>query len=94
MSIKIDKPEGSNKSTWVIPKSKEPGPGSYSTELAIVQTQWGAIKCPIKATAPLVTFVDKYKKQFTHVPGAGAYEKVDNYVQTLHKDETYFNKHQ
>lgn len=92
-AIKIDKPEGSNKSTWVIPKSKEPGPGSYGTELAIVKTQWAAIKGPIKATSPNVNFVDKYKKQFTHVPGAGTYEKLDNYAKILHKDETYFNKH-
>ena len=94
MSIKIDKPEGSIKSTWVSPKSKEPGPGSYGTEQAMIKTQWAAIKCPVKATDPKVCFVDKYKKQFTHVPGAGTYEKVDNYAKILHKDESYFNKHQ
>lgn len=91
---KIDKPEGTNKSTWVIPKTKEAGPGSYATELAIVKSQWGAVKGPVKATSPNVCFVDKYKNQFKHVPGAGAYQKVDDYVKTLHKDATYNCKHQ
>lgn len=88
-AARIDKPEGSNKSTWIIPKSKEPGPGTYPIETAIVKTQWGNIHGPIKATTPNVCFVDKYKQLFKHVPGAGTYDKVNEYHKVLHKDTNF-----
>lgn len=32
LAAHMGKPEGSNVQTWVIPKSKDPGPGSYKVE--------------------------------------------------------------
>lgn len=86
LAARIGKPDESNKQTWVIPKSKEPGPGSYKVEESIERMRWAAIKGSTKTSAPKVCFVDAIKKRFKDVPGAGAYEKVDNYFKVLHKD--------
>ena len=48
MAIKIGKPEAikgkSPPSTWIIPKSNDPGPGAYNVPEAITKSQWGKVK--------------------------------------------------
>ncbi len=88
LEARIDKPDGPNKSSWVIPKSKEPGPGSYEVEKAIIKCVQPNIKGPIKATDPKVCFVDTYKKRYKSVPGAGAYEE-DKFYKKVYKDPAF-----
>ena len=59
------------RNTWVIPKSKDPGPGSYKVEEAIKRGTWAAVKGPYKGIDKKVSFFDEHKKKYLHIPGPG-----------------------
>lgn len=87
---KIYAPEpNSNKSTWVIPKSPEPGPGSYKIEEATKKSQWPQVLGSMKQTSKNVCFVDVIKNRTVKYPGVGKYENDDKYHHKLTKDPNF-----
>lgn len=81
--------EDKNKQTWIIPKSPEPGPGSYKIEDATKRTQWPHVYGSHKHTAKNVCFVDAYKKLYIKFPGAGKYDADDKVHHRLAKDTNF-----
>lgn len=59
------------KSAWMIPKSDDPGPGSYNTPEAIQNQQWAKIHGTTKKNAKPLCFTDRHRNMLKHVPGPG-----------------------
>jgi hypothetical protein len=85
LSTKIQSPGAEEKSTWQIPKSQDPGPGSYKVDEALRKTYahvHGSLK---NKNVPLCIF-DEMAKRKKFVPGAGKYETDDKVKKKIHKD--------
>ena len=89
-SCHIGKPEvAKGTSSWVIPKMDAPGPGAYNVPEAIKTAQWGKVKGQSKQTYFPMTFTDKHKKMFSHVPGSGHYKQVETATDRVAKDTNF-----
>ena len=86
---KIEPTKSSPAHTWVIAKSKEPGPGSYKVEEAIKKGTWAAVKGPYKGTDKKKSVFDEYKERYKYIPGAGKYKDDDKVHKYVHKDPNF-----
>ena len=85
LTTTIYKPEADGKSTWLIPKSKDPGPGSYKVEEAEKKTR-PHVHGSLKNNDKKVCFFDEMKKRKMFVPGAGKYDADDKVKHKIHRD--------
>ena len=85
----IGKPTPKAASTWVIPKMDGPGPGSYNEEEALRATQWGRVLGQSKQTSFPLSFTERHKKMFAHVPGSGHYKALDTAELKAAKDTNF-----
>ena len=84
---KVDTPKGTQ--SWVIPKMDQPGPGSYNVPESITNSQWAKIKGTAKKSAFPMSFVDRHKKMFAHVPGSGHYKNAEHGGLKVAKDVNF-----
>ena len=84
LAATMGRPPQKESQSWVIPKSADPGPGSYKVEEAFVQQQWGKVRGQARQTFFPKTFTDQHKMQYKDIPGSGHYknlEKADKIIQ-------------
>ena len=71
---------------WVIPKTSEPGPGTYNVPEAIKQAQWAKIKGATKKSEYPACFTDRQKKMLSYVPGPGHNKNTETAKDKVSKD--------